>query len=91
LPLGAADTIASRNHLIEFCPDALHGDYASSAAMQLAGLAKKNPLEIADKIKIEIEKKHSSQKIIKKIETAAPGFINFLSAIHIGRKKPIIF
>ena len=77
LPLGAAKAIASRNHLIEFCPDALHGDYASSAAMQLAGLAKKNPLEIADKIKIEIEKKHSSQKIIKKIETAAPGFINF--------------
>lgn len=50
------------------------GDYASNIAMILASRAKKNPRELARIIADEIvDKDH----ILKKIEIAGPGFLNF--------------
>lgn len=69
---------------VSSCKDSGHGDYSSNAAMRLAGIAKKNPLEIAAKIKEELEKSPKAKKMFSKIEVAAPGFINFtLSAAYV--------
>jgi len=62
---------------VSVCKDQQFGDYASNAAMRLAGAAKKNPMEIAAKIKEELEKSAKAKKIFAKIEVAAPGFVNF--------------
>lgn len=70
-------SILARKNLAQYCDDAAHGDYASSVALQLAGIAKKNPLEIAGAVKIALEKLPAAKKIIEKIEIAPPGFINF--------------
>jgi arginyl-tRNA synthetase len=65
---------------VSACKERAHGDYASNIAMQLARLAKKNPMEIAGKIKEELEKNKKATKVFFKIEAAAPGFINFTLA-----------
>jgi arginyl-tRNA synthetase len=52
-----------------------HGDYSSNAAMVLAKELKKNPLEIAEKIKKNLSS--LNVKFIEKIEIAKPGFLNF--------------
>jgi len=48
------------------------GDYSVSVAMEIAKKEKKNPMEIAEKIKENIKGKH-----FEKIEVMNPGFINF--------------
>ncbi|PIS07869.1 arginine--tRNA ligase [Candidatus Berkelbacteria bacterium CG10_big_fil_rev_8_21_14_0_10_43_13] len=48
------------------------GDFATNVAMIIAGQIKDNPREIANKIKIELEKYDD----IIKVEVAGPGFIN---------------
>ncbi|MDD5569457.1 MAG: arginine--tRNA ligase [Candidatus Pacebacteria bacterium] len=53
------------------------GDYAISVAMELAKLEKKNPMELAELLKEEISSEKDFRKYFSKIETAAPGFINF--------------
>jgi len=64
---------------VEFPEEKTYGDYASSIALQLAKIAKKEPIEIADVIKTEIGgiNKIKKEKIFEKIEVAPPGFINF--------------
>lgn len=62
------------------CKDRRFGDYTSNSAMQLARAAKISPMEIAVKIKEELEKTAKAKKIFSKIEVAAPGFINFFLA-----------
>ncbi len=62
---------------VSACKDAVHGDYASNIAMRLAGAAKKPPREIAQKIAEELNQNKKAAKIFKKIEVAAPGFVNF--------------
>ncbi len=62
---------------VSVCKDAVHGDYASNIAMRLAGAAKKPPREIAQKIAEELNQNKKAAKIFKKIEVAAPGFVNF--------------
>lgn len=52
--------------------DKENGDYSSNIAMKLASTLKKNPMEIADMIKNNID-----SEIITKIEIAKPGFMNF--------------
>ncbi|MEK9209331.1 MAG: arginine--tRNA ligase, partial [Patescibacteria group bacterium] len=54
-----------------------HGDYSSNVAMVLAGIAKEKPLEVAEKIKIELEKSKEVKKYFSKIEIAPRGFLNF--------------
>jgi arginyl-tRNA synthetase len=73
---GEISDILKRNS-VGVCKDRQFGDYTSNSAMQLARLAKKSPMEIAAKIKEELEKSAKAKKIFSKIEVAAPGFINF--------------
>ncbi|MCK5021918.1 MAG: arginine--tRNA ligase [Candidatus Pacebacteria bacterium] len=61
------------NFIVEHPSEESHGDYATNVAMALAGILKKNPLEIAN----EIAKKISNPDLIEKIEVMTPGFINF--------------
>ena len=51
--------------------------------MKLAKILKQNPMSIADEIVNNIEK---SDKILK-IESAAPGYINFLLQLTTNCKK----
>lgn len=82
------------------------GDYSTNVAFSLAKTLKKNPIEVAQEIKSEIEKNKS--KYIKKIEVAGNGFVNFfldkniyfdefkktsggkIKKINIGKNKKII-
>ncbi len=59
---------------LENAKDPKHGDYASNIAMILASRAKKNPRELA---RIIVEGIVDEKKILKKIEIAGPGFLNF--------------
>ena len=55
-----------------------HGDFSTNAAMQLAGLMKKNPMELAELIKVEIEKQSAGRDIFSRADVVNPGFINFI-------------
>ena len=58
--------------IIETPKDELHGNYSTNLSLILAKKLHKNPLEIANEIKNNI-----NNKILEKIEVAPPGFINF--------------
>lgn len=58
--------------IIEIPKEKKHGDYSSNIAMQLTKKANKNPREIAEMMKENIQ--HDQ---IEKIEIAGPGFLNF--------------
>jgi len=59
---------------VEHPQDKNHGDYATNVAMTLAKKVGKNPRDLAEEIKKELE---GSSDFIKKVEIAGPGFINF--------------
>jgi len=59
---------------IEHPEDNKNGDYSSNVAMVYAKSNKTNPKDLAEKIKIELEK--NLPKEIEKVEIAGPGFIN---------------
>ncbi len=59
---------------IEIPKNNQYGDYATTAAMQLAGKLHRNPREIAEEIKGKLEEDHD---FIDTVEIAGPGFINF--------------
>lgn len=58
---------------IEIPKEKTHGDYSSNIAMRLARVLHKSPSEIANILKVELEK----SSLITKVEVAGPGFINF--------------
>ena len=58
--------------IIEIPKDVNHGNYSTNVALVLTKILHKNPMEIANLIKDNIE-----TPIVSKIEIAAPGFINF--------------
>lgn len=60
---------------IEIPRDRGHGDYATNIAMTLAPIIKRSPREIAGTI---IDNISDPDSIIKKIDIAGPGFINFV-------------
>ncbi len=60
---------------IEHPEEEIHGDYATNVAMVIAKIVKKNPMEIAEKIKSNVKCQMSN--VFEKIEVAKPGFINF--------------
>ena len=57
--------------IIETPKDTKNGDYSTNIALLLTKILKDNPMNIASKIVNEIK-----DKIIEKVEIAAPGFIN---------------
>ncbi len=59
---------------VELTRDPAHGDYASNIAMILASQVKKNPREIA---KILLEGIEDRNGVLKRVEIAGPGFLNF--------------
>ena len=63
--------------VLEKPKDPDHGDIACTVAMQLARALKKNPREIATSIVNALKSNPESDKLIKSIEIAGPGFINF--------------
>ena len=60
------------NIIIETPKDNNNGDYSTNIAMMLTKILKKNPIEIANQIKENI-----NSDILEKVEVAPPGFINF--------------
>ena len=66
--------ITDVNFSIEHPEDFKNGDYSTNVAMVCAKDLKTNPRELAEKIKVELEK--NLPKEISKVETAGPGFIN---------------
>lgn len=61
---------------VESTNDSSHGDYSSNVAMQLSGILKKNPREIAQVLVDAFE----NGEEIEKVEIAGPGFINFYAS-----------
>lgn len=53
------------------------GDYSTNLALKVAKSLKKNPREIAELIKKELEKDNEEENIFSKIEVAGAGFLNF--------------
>lgn len=61
--------------LVDYAKNEQFGDYATNVAMILAKKVGKNPMEIAEAIKSQVESQKS--QAFEKIEIAAPGYINF--------------
>jgi arginyl-tRNA synthetase len=59
---------------IELTKDAVHGDYATNAAMMLASRLKMNPRRIAEALIAELD---DPGGVVARTEIAGPGFINF--------------
>src|SRR4051812_28697887 len=55
---------------------AAHGDFASTAAMQLAKPLKQNPRQVAEALKAELLASAPFQRWVEAIEIAGPGFLN---------------
>ncbi len=56
---------------------AAHGDFASTAAMQLAKPLKLNPRQVAESLRTALLAQPAYQRWVDAIEIAGPGFINF--------------
>ncbi len=62
---------------VETTKDQAHGDYASNLALVLASSLKQNPRHLAQTLVEGIE---NAGHVIRKVEIAGPGFINFFVA-----------
>jgi arginyl-tRNA synthetase len=70
--------------LIEKPTEEKFGDFSTNLAMVLASQLKKNPLELAENLKKELEK--GGKGFFQKIETAPPGFLNFFLSQKLLKK-----
>ena len=77
---------AERIYALERPRQASHGDYASSAALQLTKILKKNPRELAQSLATSIEALLPPGLATLSIE--GPGFINF--RLHSGTKTDVV-
>lgn len=72
--------IDEKDIVIENTKDPAHGDYATNIALRSAKKLGKKPLDLANELA-----KNITSPIIKKIEVAGPGFINFfLQSVSLG-------
>src|ERR1700752_560698 len=55
---------------------AAHGDFASTAAMQLAKPLKLNPRQVAEALRVELLALPAYQRWVEAIDIAGPGFLN---------------
>ena len=60
---------------VDYPKNEVFGDYTTNIPMVLSKVAKKNPMEIAEKLKAKIEELKNEK--FEKIEIANPGYINF--------------
>jgi arginyl-tRNA synthetase len=60
---------------IERPEEKMHGDYSTNAALIIAGILKRNPMEMAEFIRSHIS--DISLELFEKTEAVNPGFINF--------------
>ncbi len=63
--------------IVEFPADAERGDFTTNAAMILAGILKRKPMELAEEIISKFKVQSSKFKWLEKVEVVKPGFINF--------------
>jgi arginyl-tRNA synthetase len=77
---------AERIYALERPKQASHGDYASSAALQLAKVLKKNPREVAKSLSDSIQA--SLGPNIATLSIEGPGFINF--RLEQGTKTEVV-
>ena len=68
---------AGRKAVFESPKVAAHGDFASTAAMQLAKPLKLNPRQLAESLRAALLASPAYQRWVDAIEIAGPGFINF--------------
>ena len=68
---------AGRKAVFESPKVAAHGDFASTAAMQLAKPLKLNPRQVAEGLRTALLAAPAYQRWVDGIEIAGPGFINF--------------
>ena len=71
LSLGTADKAAFESPKV-----AAHGDFACTAAMQLAKRLKQNPRQVAEALKQMLVSQPAFERWVDAIEIAGPGFIN---------------
>lgn len=55
---------------------ASHGDFASTAAMQLAKPLGKNPRQLAETLREQLQKSEHFERWVESIDIAGPGFLN---------------
>ncbi len=67
---------SNENFEINYPPEEF-GDYSTNLALKAAKELKKNPREIAELIKNELEKDGIQEKLFSKIEVVGAGFLNF--------------
>src|SRR3989338_7545015 len=67
---------------IEIPENPEHGDYATNAALVLAKILKKNPMEVARELESEI-----GNQELWTLEIAPPGFINFKLTLRVFIKE----
>ena len=67
---------ASAKAVLEHPKVAAHGDWAVTAAMQLAKPLKRNPREVAQALRLSLLDSAAAKRWVQAIEIAGPGFIN---------------
>jgi arginyl-tRNA synthetase len=67
---------ASAKAVLEYPKVAAHGDWAVTAAMQLAKPLKRNPRELAEALRLSLLDSDAAKRWVQAIEIAGPGFIN---------------
>src|SRR5437762_8434625 len=55
---------------------AAHGDFASTAPMQLAKPLKQNPRQVAEALKAALLASEAFQRWVESVDIAGPGFLN---------------
>ena len=76
LSMGELSLPASMTIQVDYAREKAHGDFSSNIALVLAKKLQISPLQLAEKIKSNIDCFSKNSKI-QKIEIAKPGFINF--------------
>lgn len=78
-------SIPKEKIIVEYSEEKSHGDYATNIAMQLSGVLKKKPVDLAKILRWKIQET-SPKNLFEKIEVADPGFINLFVSKNYWQK-----
>jgi len=73
---------ASAKAVLEYPKVATHGDWAVTAAMQLAKPLRRPPREVAETLRLSLLDTPAAKRWVEAIEIAGPGFINIRLSPH---------